>query len=155
LSGRVLGERFAAARAGMTRPLLLAILLALPAFLATACSPCRAFSFLTEREVSVHFATAQGVPMANAAVRVFAPGNVKVPVATGRTDSEGNFTFSADKNGFWSAEAASGGDIARVMIRMGAGEPERGPLPRLLLGGVIVLLVIALAYRILRRRRRP
>jgi hypothetical protein len=151
-----LGERFAATRAGVTRPLLLAILLALPAFLAIPYSPCRAFSLLTRREVSVHFATARGVPMANAAVRVFAPGDAKAPVATGRTDAEGNFTFYADKNGFWSAEAASGGDIARVMIRVAAGEPERGLLaPRFLLGGVIVLLVIALAYRVLHRRRPP
>ena len=50
----------------------------------------------------------------------------------------------------------SAGEIARVMIRVGPGEPERGLFaPRFLLAGVIVLLVIALAYRILRRRRRP
>ena len=57
--------------------------------------------------------------MANAEVRVFAPGDPKTPAVTGRTDAEGKFVFAADRDGFWSAEARSADQVARLMIRVG------------------------------------
>ena len=52
-------------------------------------------------------------------VQVFAPGDTKTPVITGRTDAEGKFVFAADQDGFWSAEAKGADQVARLMIRVG------------------------------------
>src|SRR5260370_20749409 len=96
--------------------------------------------------------------MANAEVRVFAPGDPgSKPALTGRTDAGGKFTFEADRDGFWSAEAHSADYVARVMIRVGDGsEPNNRVSPLLVIGVLAVLLAVAIWYRMLRARtRRP
>lgn len=91
--------------------------------------------------------------MAGAEVRVFAPGEAKKPIVTGRTDAEGKFVFTADRDGFWTAEARTSGEVARVMIRVPASARERGRIsPYLLLGGLALLLVLGGWYRVLRAR---
>ena len=69
--------------------------------------------------VTVKFAIADGAPMVNAEVRVFAPGDPNRPVETGRIDATGKFLFKADRDGIWSAEAHAGSEIARVTVRVG------------------------------------
>ena len=92
---------------------------------------------------------------ANAEVHVFAPGEPNRPALTGKTDSDGKFEFGADRDGFWSAEARNGDEVARAMVRVGSQEQQTEPLsPYWLFGGLLLLLVIALAYRILRARAR-
>jgi hypothetical protein len=120
-------------------------------------SPCFAFSLFGTREVSTQFATPDGKPMANAEVRVFAPGDPQHPALTGRTDAEGKFVFDADRDGFWSAEARTADQVARLMIRVGNGsQPQSGIPPFLVIGVLAVLLVVAIWYRYLRaRNRRP
>jgi Domain of unknown function (DUF4198) len=132
-----------------------ALLLAL---IAAAIAPAAAFDLFARHQVTVQFATQDGKPLANAEVRVFAPGEPNRPALTGRTDSEGKFEFGADRDGFWSAEARSGDEISRVMIRVGSNEPQREePLsPYWLVGGLFLLLILAFTFRILRaRNRRP
>jgi hypothetical protein len=96
--------------------------------------------------------------MGNAEVQVFAPGDAKAPVITGRTDAEGKFVFDADQDGFWSAEAKGADQVARVMIRVG-GESQTSQSrisPFLVIGVLAVLLALAIWYRLLRARsRRP
>ncbi|HJU20391.1 MAG TPA: hypothetical protein VJ770_28380 [Stellaceae bacterium] len=138
------------------RPILWA---ALAVFLSlSAAAPAQAFDLFATHEVTAQFATQDGKPMAHAAVRVFAPGNAIQPALSGRTDADGKFTFAADRDGFWSAEAKSAGEVARVMIRVGAtapAQPSRIP-PVAVIGVLFVLLVVAFWYRLLRRRsRRP
>ena len=87
-------------------------------------SPACAFDLFTTHEVTAQFATADGKPMSDAAVRVFAPGDLKTPVETGHTDSQGKFVFDADSDGMWTAEAHTSAEVARVMIRVGAGAPS-------------------------------
>lgn len=123
--------------------------------------PARAFDLsglFGGHRVTAHFATPEGKPIGNAEVRVFAPGQPNKPVLTGRTDAAGKFVFSADRNGFWTAEARTKNEVARVIIRVPA--PARpGPSrasPYLLFGGLALLLVLAGWYRVLRaRNRRP
>lgn len=111
--------------------------------------------FGTRREVSVQFATQDGKPLSNAEVRVFAPGETKTSVITGRTDSEGKFTFDADRDGFWSAEARNADQIAHLMIRVGGESQTQSQIsPFLVLGVLAILLAIAIWYRLLRARRR-
>jgi hypothetical protein len=134
------------------RLFLCAFLLSLLTF---PCAPSHAFDLFFKREITVHFATAQGEPLANAAVRVFAPRNPEKPAFLGRTDGKGDFSFSADRKGFWTAEAASAGEIARVMVRVGAGARGRPFAPRYFLRGlVLILLVVALGIHLFVRRRR-
>ena len=105
--------------------------------------------------VTVQFATSDGKPMADTEVRVFAPGQPNRPAFTGRTDSEGKFEFGADRDGFWSAEARNGDEVARATVRVGGQQQQAEPLsPYWLLGGLLLLLAIAVAYRILRARAR-
>ena len=107
------------------------------------------------RQVDVQFATQDGKPLANAEVRVFAPDNPGRAVATGRTDAQGRFTFGADRDGFWSAEARDpGNEVARVRVRVGGADfAADEPLSPLLLIGLLgILLVIAVWYRLLRAR---
>ena len=95
--------------------------------------------------------------MANAEVRVFAPGDPKTPAVTGRTDSEGKFVFAADRDGFWSAEARNPDHVARLMIRVG-GDSQTQALfsPVLVIGVLAILLGVSIWYRLLRaRRQRP
>ena len=104
----------------------------------------------------MQFATAQGKPLAGAEVRVFAPGEPGRPALTGRTDAAGKFKFSANEDGFWSAEARAGGEISRVMVRVGGNPGQRKLSPLWVLGGLLALLVLAFAYRVVRARsRRP
>jgi hypothetical protein len=110
-------------------------------------------------EVTAQFATSDGKPMANAEVRVFAPGDLGTPVETGHTDADGKFVFEADRDGMWSAEARTKTEVARVMIRVGGpnSQPHSRVPPILVLGGLFGLLAMAWWYRMLRLRnlRRP
>jgi hypothetical protein len=129
-------------------------LAALAALVLLTALPSRAFDLFATHEVTAHFATPDGKPMANAAVRVFAPDNPTTPVLTGRADKDGKFVFAADRDGFWSAEARSKTEVARVMIRVG-GEGGRRPVsPALLLGGLALLFVLAFGWRVMRLRSR-
>jgi len=119
--------------------------------------PVLAFDLFARHQVTVQFATSDGKAMANAEVRVFAPGEPNRPALTGRTGSDGKFEFGADRDGLWSAEARDGSEVARATVRVG-GQQQTEPLsPYWLLGGLLLLLVIAVASRILRARarRRP
>jgi hypothetical protein len=109
------------------------------------------------RQVEVTLAGQDSKPMAGAEVRVFGPGNPNRPAATGKTDDSGKFYFSADRDGFWTAEARRGDEVARVSVRVTGLEGSTEPLsPWLLFGGLLLLLAIAVGYRILRARtRRP
>lgn len=122
-----------------------------------AVAPGAALGLSDTHEVTAQFATPDGKPMANAEVRVFAPGDPKTPVLTGRTDSDGKFVFGADRDGFWSAEARGGDQVARVMIRVGGeSQPQNRISPFLVVGVLAILLAIAIWYRLLRARsRRP
>jgi hypothetical protein len=122
-----------------------------------AAPPSAAFGLFGTREVTAQFATQDGKPMANAEVHVFAPGDTKRPVLTGRTNGEGKFTFEADRDGFWSAEATDADQVARVMIRVGGdAQPQDRFSPFLLIGVLAILLAVAIWYRVLRaRNRRP
>jgi hypothetical protein len=118
-------------------------------------SPAGALDLFATHEVTAQFATPDGKPMANAEVRVFAPGDPSKVALTGRTDAEGKFVFGADRDGFWSAEARSADYVARVMIRVGGeSEPHNQLSPLLLIGFLVVLLGIAVWYRLLRARVR-
>src|SRR6266849_4478932 len=110
--------------------------------------PAAALDPFARHTVTVQFATADGKPIADAEVRVFAPGEPGRPALTGRTDSTGKFEFSANTDGLWSAEAYAGSEIARVMVRVGGGTEESEPLsPFWVIGGLLLLLVLAFAYR--------
>ncbi len=126
--------------------------------LVRASTPSVAFDLFATHEVTMQFATHDGKPMANAEVQVFAPGDAKTPVITGRTDAEGKFVFAADQDGFWSAEAKGADQVARLMIRVGGesnGSQSRIS-PFLVIGVLAVLLALAIWYRLLRARsRRP
>jgi hypothetical protein len=122
-----------------------------------AASPAPAFDLFATHEVTVQFATPDGKPMAGADVRVFAPGEPNKPYTTGRTDADGKFEFGADRDGFWSAEAHTGNIVARVSVRVGGSADRSNALsPAFLIGGLALLLVIAVWYRVLRAKaRRP
>jgi hypothetical protein len=131
----------------------------LPAAFAVLCllagSPSGAFDLFARHEVTVQFATPDGQPMAGAGVRVFAPGDPGRIALTGRTDAVGKFVFDADRDGLWSAEAGNADYVARVMIRVGGETQSQNWLaPFLLVGFLMVLLAIAVRYRLLRARTR-
>lgn len=134
----------------------LAVLFVAVLLCAAAESPALAFDLLAARhQVTAQFATADGKPMANAAVEVFAPGNPSTPVEKGRTDAAGKYVFAADRAGMWSAEARTKGEVARVTIRVGGPGEERGQSripPVVVILGLIALLALAVWYRVLRRR---
>jgi hypothetical protein len=114
-----------------------------------------ALDLFATHEVTAQFATPDGKPMANAEVRVFAPGDPNKVALTGHTDAEGKFVFDADRDGFWSAEARSADYVARVMIRVGGqAEPHNRLSPLLLIGVLVILLGLAIWYRLLRARTR-
>lgn len=119
--------------------------------------PAEALDLFATHQVTAQFATPDGKPMVNAEVRVFAPGDPNKAAVTGRTDASGKFVFDTDRDGFWTAEARSADDIARVMIRVGGEtQPHNQLSPFLLIGFLVVLLGIAIWYRLLRARtRRP
>ncbi len=122
--------------------------------LACAAMPAAAFDLFAQHEVTVQFATQDGKPMADAEVRVFAPGHPDRPASTGRTDSDGKFAFAADTDGMWTAEARSGSEIARASMRVGGATARQPISPVWLIGGLLVLLVLAFAYRVMRARSR-
>jgi len=115
-----------------------------------------AFDLFARHQVTVQLATKDGKPMANAEVRVFEPGEPNRPALTGRTDSEGKFEFGADKDGFWSAEARNGDEVARVMIRVGGQQQQHEePIsPYWIMAGLLLLLVLAFGFRVARARAR-
>ena len=119
-------------------------------------SPAAPLDLFARHQVTVQFATSDGKPMADTEVRVFAPGQPNRPAFTGRTDSEGKFEFGADKDGFWSAEARNGDEVARVMIRVGGQQqqPEEPLSPYWTWGGLLLLLILAFGFRIARARAR-
>jgi hypothetical protein len=115
--------------------------------------PAAALSLFSAHEVTTQFATQDGKPLANAEVRVFAPGDLKNPVLTGHTDAEGKFVFEADRDGFWSAEARNADQVARVVIRVGGESQQRTwNSPFLVIGVLAILLAIAIWYRLIRAR---
>ncbi|HEX6442394.1 MAG TPA: DUF4198 domain-containing protein [Stellaceae bacterium] len=124
--------------------------------LAAPIHPAAALDLFARHQVTVQLATKDGKPMADAEVRVFAPGEPNRPALTGRTDSQGKFEFGADKDGFWAAEARSGDEVARVMIRVGGQQQEKEqPLsPYWILGCLLLLLILAFGFRIARARAR-
>jgi nickel transport protein len=118
-----------------------------------AASPAGAFDLFATHEITAQFATPDGKPMANAEVRAFAPGDPSKPAVTGHTDAEGKFVFTADRDGFWSAEARSPDYVARVMIRVGGEDQSQSWLsPVLVVGFLVVMLALAIWYRRLRAR---
>ena len=138
------------------------LLLSLAPICLLAESPARAFDLFATHEVTAQFATADGRPMADAAVRVFAPGDLKTPVETGHTDSQGKYVFDADEDGLWAAEARTATEVARVMIRVGAGAPQQQQRSRLppvvVIAAIILLAAMGWWYLLLRTRgrwRRP
>jgi hypothetical protein len=117
--------------------------------------PAMALDLFARHEVTVQFATADGMALGNAEVRVFAPGDPNRPALTGHSDGEGKFQFGADRDGWWSAEARIGDEIARATVRVGGQEQKEEPLsPFWLIGGLAVLLVLAVGLRMLRARGR-
>ncbi|MGC2202616.1 MAG: hypothetical protein WA633_21080 [Stellaceae bacterium] len=140
----------------MRKPAVLFIVTLVTAVLLAA-SPVLAFDLFATHEVTAQFATPDGKPMANAEVRVFAPGEPTKPVGTGRTDADGKFVFAADRDGFWSAEARDADRVARIMIRVGGESQSQSKVPPFLVIGVLaILLAVAIWYRLLRARtRRP
>ena len=111
--------------------------------------------FATRHEVTAQFATADGKPMANAAVEVFAPDNHSTPIERGRTDADGKYVFAADRAGMWSAEARTKTEVARVTIRVGGPGEERRQSripPIVVILGLVALVALAVWYRVLRRR---
>jgi hypothetical protein len=116
--------------------------------------PATALDLFAQHTVTVQFATSDGKAMADAEVSVFAPGHPGRPALTGRTDSAGKFEFSADSDGMWSAEAHSASEVARVTIRVGDKEKSEPLSPLWAIGGLLLLLILALGYRVARARRR-
>jgi hypothetical protein len=132
-----------------------AFLAALVVLLAVIAGPAAAIDLFARHHVAVEFATADGKPLANAEVRVFAPGQPNIPARTGRTDSRGKFEFPADEEGFWTAEARAGDEIARATVRVGTPGQRREPVsPLWLIGGLFLLLIGAIGVRIALARRR-
>jgi hypothetical protein len=127
--------------------------LAMLAVLSLLGGPAMAFDLFARHEVTAQFATPEGKPMADAEVRVYGPGDPKKVVATGHTDAAGKFTFPADRDGFWTAEAETARQVARVTIRVGGEAAHKGRVPPLVVfGGLALLVALALWYRLLRAR---
>jgi len=120
-------------------------------------APAAAIDLFARHQVTVEFSTADGKPLADAEVRVFAPGRPQTPALTGHTDKNGKFEFTANEDGLWSAEARANDEIARVTVRVGGASQKREPLsPVWAIAGLLGLLVLAFGYRVLRARsRRP
>jgi hypothetical protein len=141
-------------------PALRALLAVAIALMLTGSSAEAALDLFAQHEVTVQFATQDGKPLANTPVQVFAPGGAPRPDLAGHTDRTGKFEFPADVDGFWTAQAQSGKEVVRVMVRVGGPgqEHRQEPLsPYWAIGGLILLLVLAFTVRIMRARlrRRP
>jgi hypothetical protein len=122
-----------------------------------AVPPAAALDLFAQHEVTVQFASQDGKPLADAEVRVFAPGRRARPALTGRTDGHGRFEFPADEDGFWSAEAHTGKEVVNVMVRVGGPPQQQKPLsPYWAFGALGLMLLVAVGFRTLRARsRRP
>jgi hypothetical protein len=132
-----------------------AFLAALVLVLALTPGPAAALDLFAQHQVSVEFATADGKPLADAEVRLFAPGKPNVAVLTGHTDKAGKFAFPADEDGFWTAEARAGNEIARATVRVGSpGQSRELISPEWLIGGLLLGLCVVLAVRVVLIRRR-
>ena len=116
--------------------------------------PAAAQSLFARHQVTVEFATSDGKPIADAEVRVFAPGKPGQPALTGRTNRAGKFEFDADIDGLWNAETRSGNEIARITLRVGGKETSEPLSPAWLIGGLLLLLILAFAFRVARARSR-
>jgi hypothetical protein len=117
-------------------------------------SPAAALDLFATHQVTVQFAAADGKPMADADVNVYAPGDPTHVVKTGKTDKDGKFEFGTDRDGLWTAEARAAGEVARATLRVGSDQPSEPVSPYWLFGGLFVLLIIAVGYRFLRLRAR-
>ena len=115
-------------------------------------SPAVALDLFATHDVTVQFATADGKPMTDAEVKIYAPGDPTHVVKTGKTDKDGKFEFGADRDGLWTAEARVAGEVARATVRVGGDEQRERISPFLVIGGLFVLLIIAVGYRFLRAR---
>jgi len=120
-------------------------------------APAAAIDLFARHQVTVEFSTADGKSLADAEVRVFAPGRPQTPALTGRTDKNGKYEFTANEDGLWSAEARANDEIARVTVRVGGtGRTQEPPSPVWAIAALLGLLVLAFGYRVLRARsRRP
>jgi hypothetical protein len=115
-------------------------------------TPAVAVDLFARHTVSVSFATTDGKPLADAEVRVFAPGQ-KTVARTGRTDKEGKFEFSASEDGFWTAEARSGDEIARATVRVGKPGENQEPLsPEWVIVSLMLMVAVAFGLRFARNR---
>ena len=117
--------------------------------------PAAALDLFARHQVSVEFATADGKPLADAEVRVFAPGKPNVPVLTGRTDKAGKFAVPGRRGRVLDRRGAR---RERDRPRHGAGR-RAGPArelisPEWLIGGLLLGLCVALAVRVVLIRRR-
>ena len=140
-------------RSQWRRQAALALLLWLAAAIAVPPPATALDLFGTAHEVTVTLEAQDGKPMADAEVRVFAPGQPNRPTTSGRTNSSGKFTFTADRDGFWSAEAKRGDEIARVSIKVGGKETTAEWIsPYVLVGLLLMMLGIVIWYRLLRAR---
>jgi hypothetical protein len=118
-------------------------------------SPAAAFDLFATHEVTVQFATADGKGMADADVSVYAPGDLTHSVKSGKTDKDGKFTFGADRDGLWTAEAHFAGEVARATIRVGGTKDSgEGLSPYWVIVALGVLLAMAVGFRYLRARAR-
>ncbi|GEM_PF-5576775 len=119
-------------------------------------APALAQSLFVEHVVDVQFASHDGKPLVGAEVRVFAPGNATRPVVTGRTDKDGKFSFEADRDGMWSAEARDADNqIARLTIRVGGREKGGESMsPYVIIGALLIFLVMVVWFRVSRARSR-
>ncbi len=61
-----------------------------------------------EKAVTVELYYADGAQMPFADVKVFAPGDEKVPVLHGRADARGRVAFVPDRGGIWTVTAVDG-----------------------------------------------
>ncbi|HEX3884925.1 MAG TPA: DUF4198 domain-containing protein [Stellaceae bacterium] len=134
---------------------LAAVLLCVAMLLAPG--PARAFTLFGTHTVDVQFATQDGKPMADAEVKVYAPGEPGKVAVTGRTDKDGKFTFETDREGLWTAEARNAAEVARATVRVAGDDPGKeswAQSPYFLLGLLGVLLGLAVWFRVLRARSR-
>ena len=119
-------------------------------------SPAAAFDLFATHEVTVQFATQDGKPMADAEVRVFAPGDPLTRSRPGAPTRTANSNSALDRDGLWTAEARNGTEVVRATVKVGGGSADdQGDMsPYFIVGLLGVLLVVAVCFRFLRARSR-